>query len=333
MKILVTGAAGFIGRVVVSELCNRGYHVIAMVRRSEQVSLFKDAPSVSTVVADLAEPDSLWDAMRCGVDAVIHLAGVVWGDTSYMYSTLVDGTQNLIEVMRQTAVPRLILVSSLSVYDWSKVDDTLTESSPIDQDSAERQGPYSLAKQRQEAIARALCKESGIQLTVLRPGGVVAPDNFDAADLGPRLGAIQIVVSPLRRLRIVNVKHVADALAAACIADLPDRLAVNLVDDVSVTAWELARRLSSVRKGCRFMLPLPYPVIMGLANLIYPVAKSLGFARFVPGILSPSRIPCRFKAVDCDISLWRKYLPLQSNQPFLALFQSSLSSSSAEVSH
>ena len=333
MKILVTGAAGFIGRAVVSELCNRGYHVVAMVRRREQVSLFKDAVSVSTVVADLAEPDSLLDAMRGGVDAVIHLAGVVWGDTSYMHSAMVDGTQNLIEVMRQTAVHHLIIVSSLSVYDWSKVDDTLTESSPIGQDSAERQGAYSSAKQRQEAIARALCKEFGIHLTVLRPGGVIAPDNFDAADLGPRLGTVQVVVSPRRQLRVVNVKHVADALAAACIADLPDGLAVNLVDDVSVTAWELARRLSRVRKGCRFMLPLPYSVVMGVANLIYPVAKSLGLARFVPSMLSPRRIACRFKAVDCDISLWRKYLPLKSNQSFSAQFQNSLSSPNAEVLH
>ncbi|MGR8929517.1 MAG: NAD-dependent epimerase/dehydratase family protein [Gammaproteobacteria bacterium] len=322
ITVLVTGAAGFIGREVVSELSSRGHRVIAMVRRSEQSSLFKDKASVTTVVADITDPEAVLAAMQ-GVSAVVHLAGVVWGETSRMHDTMVDGMRHLLEAMRQMAVPRLILASSLSVYDWAKVQSPLTESSPVSQDSARKQGAYSQTKTEQESMARLLCDRYGIQLTVLRPGGVVSPDNFDAADLGPRIGPVQLVVSPRRRLRIVNVKHVAEAFATACVAKFPQVLTVNLVDDESVTAWQLAAVLKASQAGFCLVLPLPYRGIKGLAHLVYPVAKLMGLERFVPGLLCPHRIACRFKAVDCDTGLWRRYLPLSSSQPFLALFKDS----------
>ena len=183
LNILVTGADGFIGRAVVAELCNRGHKVLAMVRHAEKPDLFDGKDAVTRVVADLTEPATLMAAMP-GVDAVIHLAGIVWGDISSMHDVMVEGTQNLIEAMHKTNVFRLILASSLSVYDWSKVTNFLNESSPLVQDPACQQGPYSLAKTEQELLARSLCERYNINLTVLRPAGVVSPDNFDAADLG-----------------------------------------------------------------------------------------------------------------------------------------------------
>jgi len=319
VNVLVTGAAGFIGREVVAELSKRGCHVIAMVRHQEQAGLFQDAVSVTPVVADITEPATLLEPMR-GIDVVIHLAGIVWGNTSSMQGTMVGGTQHLFEAMRQAAVPHLILISSLSVYDWAKVQSPLTESSPVSQDSARKQGPYSQAKTEQELLTRSLCERYGVRLTVVRPGGVVAADNFDAADLGPRIGILQFVVSPRRRLRIVNIKHVADALAMACVADLPDGLIVNLVDDEPITAWELAGRLRDRGVGFHFMLPVPYLFIQGLADLIYPLTRLVRLEKFVPGLLCPSRIACRFKAIRCDTGVWRKYLPLTSIQPVVSLF-------------
>jgi len=325
MTILVTGAAGFIGRSVVAELSSRGHSVKAMVRRREQTDLFKDIASVTAVVADVNEPTTLMESMQ-GVDAVIHLAGIVWGDTSKMHGTMVEGTRNLIEAMHQASVARLILVSSLAVYDWTKVENTLNELAPLVQDASDRQGPYSHAKVAQELLGRSLCEQYGIRLTLFRPGGVVAPDNSDAADLGPRVGPIQFVVSPGRRLRIVNVLHVADVLATACVVDLPNGFTVNLVDDAFVTAWKFASRLRNTGdKAFRITIPVPYRFIMGFAHLSYRLAKLIGLESLVPGLLCPSRIACRFKAVDCDISLWRKYVPLTSDQPFLALLTDSSS--------
>lgn len=321
MNILVTGATGFIGQAVVAELCNSGHHVRAMVRHSQQVGLFRDNKQVTTVVADVTEPSTLLEAMR-DIGLVIHLAGVVWGETSQMHDIMVDGTRNLLEAMQRASVPRLLLVSSLLVYDWSKVEGTLTESSPIASESAGQQGAYSLAKTQQELLARSLRQRYGIRLTVLRPGGVVAPNKFDAADIGPRLGALQFVISPRRLLRIINVRSVAEAIAVACSASFADGVTVNLVDHESITAWEFAQRMKKVGTGLRFLLPLPYSFLMGIAHVVYPFAKLCGLEKFVPGLLHPSRIVCRFKNIRCDMSAAREYLPLKSSHSIAELFPS-----------
>ncbi len=81
LNILVTGADGFIGRAVVAELCHRGHKILAMVRHGKKPDPFAGKDAVTRIVADVTEPASLMAAMS-GVDAVIHLAGIVWGDTS-----------------------------------------------------------------------------------------------------------------------------------------------------------------------------------------------------------------------------------------------------------
>lgn len=306
MKVLVTGAAGFIGRAVVAELHKQSHHVIALVRKPEQKRMFLE---VDVVVADVTESTAdLANAMR-EVDVVIHLAGVVWGGTSQMQRTMVDGTANLIEAMRQVGVTRLILASSFSVYDWSQVNNTLTESAALADEGQTQQGPYSRAKVLQESTARRLCKEYGVHLTILRPAAVVASDNFDTADLGPRQGPLQLVIAPFRRLRLVKLEHVAAAFAAACSTNIPDGLVVNLVDDEPVSAWQLANRIRRDRGGAGLLLPLPYYLLMGGARVFFPLCKLLGLVRFLPGLLIPDRLACRFKSVTCDNSVWRRYLP------------------------
>ncbi len=141
-----------------------------------------------------------------------------------------------------------------------------------------------MTKTDQELLARSLCEQYNINLTVLRPAGVVASDNFDAADLGPRMGPVQFVIAPRRQLRIVNIKHVADALASACSANLPNGLTVNLVDDDFITAWELASRLRRRNQYSLLIFPLPYVFLKGLPISVYPLAKLVGLGKI------PSRV-------------------------------------------
>ena len=309
MKVLVTGAAGFIGQAVISELGKHGHKVRAMVRNAEQQRVLPQISGLDVVVADVTDPASLAAALP-GNDVVIHLAGVVWGEPAHMHRIMVEGTANLIQAMQQAGVSRMVLASSFSVYDWRKVDNILTESTPLADDSISQQGPYSSAKTQQELTARQLCKQHGIHLAVLRPAAVVAPGKYQAADLGPQLGPLQVVIAPQRKLRLVKVEHAAAAFAAACLAKLPDGFTVNLVDDDSITAWQLAARIRRDSSKFGLLLPLPYGLLMGIARLLYPLCKLLGLTGFLPGLLIPERIACRFKSVACDNSVWQRYLPL-----------------------
>lgn len=312
MNVLVTGAAGFIGQSVVAELLKRGHKVRAMVRKPEQITLLRPAPGLETVAADVIVASGL-PAVMHDIDVVIHLAGVVWGEPARMYGTMVDGTANLIEAMGQVGVSRLILASSLAVYDWCKIKTVLSEDAPLADSPTCQQGHYSDAKTQQELAARRLCRLHNIRLSVLRLGAVCSAGGFETADLGPRLGPVQVVIAPNRILRLVKVEHVAETLVAACTTNWPDGLTVNLVDDDRCIAWQLAVRLCRDDAKYRMLLPLPYGLLIGVASLVHPLFKCTGLARLLPGLLIPSYIACRFKSVSFDTRIWRQYLPLSTS--------------------
>src|SRR5262245_23224058 len=114
MKVLVTGAGGFLGRYVVAELCARGHMVRAMLRPA--AAALDWAREVEVVRADLTAND-LRPAF-VDVDAVVHLAAKTSGSEVELASA-VDGTERLLQAMAHTQTRRLVHVSSLVVYDWS----------------------------------------------------------------------------------------------------------------------------------------------------------------------------------------------------------------------
>lgn len=308
LSVLVTGAAGFIGQAVVAELLLCGFRVRAMVRRTEQQDTLPSSSALDCVVADVTELAGLVDVMQ-GIDVVIHLAGVVWGPATQMHDVMVDGTANLIAAMRQAHVTRLVVASSFLVYDWHQIDGVLTESSLLVDEHSNRQGAYSAAKVGQELMARKLCKMHDIQLVVLRPAAVVAQNQTNTADLGPRLGPLQVVIAPLRKLRLVMLEHVASAFVKACRANIPDGQAINLVDDRPLTAWQFACSARRDSDSFSVLFPLPYWLVLGMANLIYPVFKLMRLSRILPGLLIPDRVASRFKSLECDVQAWHRYLP------------------------
>ena len=303
MNVLVTGATGFIGQAVVAELVKGGHHVKAMHRRQEQKYIFMARNNLETVMADVNDPASMVVAVQ-DVDVVIHLAGVVWGDAIQMRSCMIDGTINLIEAIRQSKVKRLVLASSIAVYDWGKLNGILSEKSPLLDKSDTRQGPYALAKIQQESLALDLCRSYGIDLIVLRLGAVFTSGRLETADLGPNLTAIQVVIAPLRKLRLVALNEVAHSFIVACTVRVFNSLTINIVDEIQPTAWSFARKTRPVN----ILIPLPYMMIKFIAFPIYWLARIFGLESKLPKLFSPQRIKNRFKSCRYDSTVRQKFL-------------------------
>jgi UDP-glucose 4-epimerase len=114
VKALVTGANGFLGRHVVARLLERGHEVRALVRPGPPPGEWKSG--VDLVRADLRVGDLV--PLFAGVDVVVHLAAAVAGDEDAQFASSVVGTERLLEAMARSTARRLLLVSSLVVYDW-----------------------------------------------------------------------------------------------------------------------------------------------------------------------------------------------------------------------
>lgn len=112
MKILITGAGGFLGRHLLKDLLKRGYEVTNFSR-----SNYPDLKElgVPTIQGDLVDEDAVINACS-GMDAVFHLASKVgmWGDYKDYYDINVQGTKNIIKACRINGIKKLVYTSSPS---------------------------------------------------------------------------------------------------------------------------------------------------------------------------------------------------------------------------
>jgi len=127
-SVVVTGAAGFVGRAVLADAAARtGIRVTAVTHAGSAVVplLMRDMsgrrsrPSTGLlrcVAADLDDPESL-DGLVDGADAVIHLAHRLTGTTAELITTNVDGTAAVASRVQAAGVPRLVSLSTAAVYD------------------------------------------------------------------------------------------------------------------------------------------------------------------------------------------------------------------------
>ncbi len=127
MKALVTGGGGFLGRVIVEKLQERGEEVRVLGRKTFPYSEDK---KVEIVKGDIRNYDLVEKAV-CGVDIVFHVAARtgIWGKKSDFYEVNVNGTENVIKACKKNGVSRLVYTSSPSVIyggqDLENVDETI----------------------------------------------------------------------------------------------------------------------------------------------------------------------------------------------------------------
>ncbi len=140
--MLVTGAAGFIGRFVCLYLLEKGYRVRALTRGRSRWP-FAAHPALTRVIGDMQDAASL-SAAAAGVDWVVNLAAAK-SDEPDSEATNVEGARNLIQACRAGGVGFIVHVSTQSA-------------------KLKRKGTYALTKEAADRV----CLESGFPVTILR---------------------------------------------------------------------------------------------------------------------------------------------------------------------
>jgi nucleoside-diphosphate-sugar epimerase len=172
MKVLVTGASGFVGGYLVEELARWGHSVTGMVRKNSDRSFLEEL-GVKLVVGDLADPDSLTKATK-GVDAVVHLAAYYTfsGKKEVYESVNVGGTRSLLEASLKNRVIRFVYCSTTEAIGP-------VEKPPGDENSPTNpQYDYGRSKVKAEGVVKDYASK-GLDYTIVRPSGIYGPRNVD----------------------------------------------------------------------------------------------------------------------------------------------------------
>jgi dihydroflavonol-4-reductase len=180
--IVVTGATGHIGNVLVRRLVEEGKDVRALVPPFEDASPIEGLP-VEVRQGDVRDLDSLVEAFQ-GADVVYHLAGMISimpGEDPRLYQVNVLGTKNVVEACMRTGVRRLVYVSSIHALKEPPKGTVVDESCPFDPDSV--LGYY--ARTKALATLEVLKGvESGLDAVVVCPTGVVGPYDYRISEVG-----------------------------------------------------------------------------------------------------------------------------------------------------
>jgi nucleoside-diphosphate-sugar epimerase len=173
MKVLITGASGYIGNKLAHTLADSGKEVHALVRSVSAKELLQH-PNITIFKGDILQKESLMAAMK-GCKQVFHTAAKVgvWArDPSVFYDVNVEGTRNVLDTALQSGVERTVFTSTCGV-----IGPTLN--GPMGENDPRIIGfeiEYDLSKKKAEDLVLQYAKE-GMNNVVVSPSKVYGPGN------------------------------------------------------------------------------------------------------------------------------------------------------------
>lgn len=181
-SVLVTGATGFLGTFIVSELLANGQQVRVLARRTDHPALQQWIDQVEVYVGDVTDPATLEAPMR-GTDAVIHGAALVSlrrRDQARLRQVNAQGTAHVVNTALEAGVHRLVYVSSVAALgrrEGRPPDELITEDARWTPSALNTY--YGKTKQQGEReVARGV--EEGLAAVILNPAIILGPGSWNA---------------------------------------------------------------------------------------------------------------------------------------------------------
>jgi uncharacterized protein YbjT (DUF2867 family) len=284
MKILVTGAAGFVGNNTVQRLVERGKNVRALVRNVAKAKkrLADVAGQIEIAQGDVTDPHSLMAAMQ-DVTTVVHLVAIALEKGGQTYEQInYQGTINVVDAANQAGVGRFINMS---------------------QNGADSSLPYRFLKSK--GLAQEYVAQYTPNWTALRPSSIFGPQDefFNAI---ARLAKLTPLVYPLigggtAEFQPVSVDDVAEAIVRAIDDDTTIGQELGLGGPEQLTLGEIERRILKTMNMRRLLFPAPVwllrpPVfVMERALPGSPVSSSLLDLLAVPNVIKDNALVNQFQ--------------------------------------
>ena len=250
MKVVVTGARGFVGQALMPSLARAGW----------------EAEGVGRQVLGSIGPETDWTPHLVGATAVVHLAGMVHvmheptpAEIAAFARVNTEGTEKLAYDAAGAGVKRLLYLST------SKVMGDLDSMRPLtEEDPPDPQGPYSHSKLEAEIRLRAISRETGLECVILRPPLVYGP-----GVKGNLLSLLRLCERPLplpfksvdNRRSLISIHNLSDAIVHSLSHPSAAGLTAFVKDASDLSTSDL---VSHLRRGMDMpprLVPIPGSVL------------------------------------------------------------------------
>ena len=285
MRILVTGASGFVGRRLCSNLIEQGHEVIAVVRQQTSV-IFENHESLRVVIIDNINAETDWRDVLDSAEVVVHLAARV----HVMNETLADawkayrkinvgGTERLARAAAIAKVKLFVFLSSI------KVNGEVTQDQPFSSQSAVNpQDPYAVSKWEAEQVLQRISDETGMEVVILRPPLVYGPGvkaNYLCLLHWIDRGIPLPLASVDNRRSMIYLGNLVDAMIACIQNPLAVGKTYLISDGEDVSTPDLIRQIANSMHKPDYLWRCPEVILRGVARL---AAKSSELDRLLSSL-------------------------------------------------
>jgi dihydroflavonol-4-reductase len=278
--ILVTGATGFVGAVLMPELVRRygPAAVDAFALPGDEIpATWRDA-GLRTFRGDIADAA----AVRAAVDGhshVVHLAGFIsyWkGDEEKLRAVNEDGVRSVVEASLATGVERLVHVSSVGAVGFHRDGTPADETSPYNWPGDIL---YMASKRRGQDIVEAAVRSRGLRAVILNPASIMGPGDHNPAtphnELYARICRRTQLGSFSGGLAIVDVRDLVAVILKALEGRGRDGESY-LVVGANLTYRDVVRKISRACGRKAFPFPVPAPLLTAAGRILERSARRTG---------------------------------------------------------
>ena len=277
MKVLITGATGFLGKYIVEELKNNGYQVVAF-GRNEKIGKALIDSNVEFFKGDIENKEDLLRAFQ-GCSAVIHAAALstVWGKWNNFYKVNVLGTRNIVEICEKQGL-KLVFVSSPSIYAGAK------DQLDVKENEAPKDNNLNFYI-KSKIMAENIIKNSKLNYMIIRPRGLFGIGDTSIIprllDLNKKMG-IPLFADGKQKVDVTCVENVAYALRLALENERYSRQTYNITNDEPIEFKEILTLFFNEMGTEGKYLKWNYRLILILVSILEKVYKLFGIEKEPP---------------------------------------------------
>jgi nucleoside-diphosphate-sugar epimerase len=294
MKVLVTGATGFLGKALARRLLSYGDEVTAL-GRNPSVLVELEREGMHPCRADLADGESIKAACQ-GQEVVFHSGALssAWGPARLFYQANVLGTRNVIAGCEASGVRRLVYVSTPSIYFRFESRLNVHEEAPLPAVAVNEYARTKLLAEHE--IDRAFAR--GLPAISIRPRAIFGEgDNAILPRLISRLktGRMRVIGDGQNITDLTYVENVVDALLLC--ANAPEALLgrkYNITNGEPLPLWGLIRKVCEAlgyefpRRHISYPMALRLAAVLEMVNSLLPGRPEPLLTRYMVGILAKS---------------------------------------------